>query len=272
MARTTASWRRPAVLLLATVLAGCAHPPASEVRGRVDALLPADAILLGEQHDADAHQQLQRAVVLDLARRGQLAGLAIEMAEQGRSTRALAPDATEEQVRQALQWSTEGWPWERYGPVVMAAVRQGVPVLGANLPRSAMRGAMADSRLDAHLAPPLLALQQEGIRLGHCALLPEAQIAPMTRIQIARDAAMAQTLLSLRAPGKTALLVAGGGHVRRDIGVPTHLPPDLQARVVLAVAGTPADADRASTDMLWPTPALPAKDHCAGLRRQLGKG
>ena len=91
MARTTASWRRPAVLLLATVLAGCAHPPASEVRGRVDALLPADAILLGEQHDADAHQQLQRAVVLDLARRGQLAGLAIEMAEQGRSTRALAP-------------------------------------------------------------------------------------------------------------------------------------------------------------------------------------
>lgn len=238
----------------------------------IAALAGADAVLLGEQHDAAAHQRIEREVVAALAARGTLGALALEMAEEGRSTQNLKPDATEAQVQQALAWDNKAWPWAAYGPVAMAAVRAGVPVLGANLPRSAMRGAMADSQLDAHLAPPLLALQQEGIRLGHCALLPEAQIAPMTRIQIARDAAMAQTLLSLRAPGKTALLVAGGGHVRRDIGVPTHLPPDLQARVVLAVAGTPADADRASTDMLWQTPALPAKDHCAGLRRQLGKG
>jgi uncharacterized iron-regulated protein len=154
----------------------------------------------------------------------------------------------------------------------MAAVRHAVPVHGANLPRDAMRAAMGDTGLDAHLAPPLLERQREGIRAGHCALLPENQIAPMTRIQIARDAAMARTLQAVHQPGKTAVLVAGGGHVRRDIGVPTHLPAALTTRVVLAVAGSPADGASGLTDTVWLTPALPPRDHCAELKQQLKKG
>jgi hypothetical protein len=136
--------RLAAASALAVLLAGCAALPAPDVRQRVDALLPADLILLGEQHDADAHQQLQRAVVLDLAGRGQLSALALEMADQGRSTLGLPADASETQVRDALQWKQAGWPWERYGPVVMAAVRHAVPVHGANLPREAMRAAIID--------------------------------------------------------------------------------------------------------------------------------
>jgi len=260
-----------AILCLAALLQGCVSAPL-DIRQRVDALLPADLILLGEQHDADDHQRLQRAVVLELAGRGQLAALALEMADQGRSTVGLPSNASEAQVRDALQWKQSGWPWERYGPVVMAAVSQAVPVHGANLPRAAMRSAMADTRLDAHLPPSRLAQQQEGIRTGHCALLPESQIAPMTRIQIARDAAMAQTLQSLRQPGKTAVLVAGGGHVRRDIGVPTHLPATLNTRVVLAVAGSSSAADRGNVDRVWETPPLPPRDHCAELQKQLKKG
>ena len=38
-----------------------------------------------------------------------------------------------------LAWDDAGWPWAAYGPAVMAAVRAGVPVLGANRPRSRMR-------------------------------------------------------------------------------------------------------------------------------------
>jgi uncharacterized iron-regulated protein len=264
--------RLAAASALAVLLAGCAALPAPDVRQRVDALLPADLILLGEQHDADAHQQLQRAVVLDLAGRGQLSALALEMADQGRSTLGLPADASETQVRDALQWKQAGWPWERYGPVVMAAVRHAVPVHGANLPREAMRAAMGNTGLDAYLAPALLEQQREGIRAGHCALLPESQIAPMTRIQIARDAAMAQTLQAVYQPGKTAILVAGGGHVRRDIGVPTHLPTRFTTRVVLAVAGMPADSAGGTADTVWRTPSLPPKDYCAELKKQLGKG
>lgn len=256
---------------LAILLAACAATPV-DVRQRLLALLPADVILIGEQHDADAHQQLQRAVVLALAGEGRLGALALEMAEEGRSTRGLPPQASEQQVRDALRWTQTGWPWERYGPVVMAAVRHGVPVHGANLPRDAMRAAMANTALDAHLAPALLERQRDSIRTGHCNLLPEGQIAPMTRIQLARDAAMARTLQAIHQPGTTTVLVAGGGHVRRDIGIPTHLPPQLGTRVVLAVAGAPPGQADSHGDIVWPTPALPPKDHCAELRRQFGRG
>ena len=67
-------------IVLSATLAGCATP-VHDARQRLDSLLPADALLLGEQHDADAHQGIQRAVVEELARRGQLAALALEMAE-----------------------------------------------------------------------------------------------------------------------------------------------------------------------------------------------
>ena len=256
------------LLVLVALLPGCAVI-GSNVQQRVDALLPADILLIGEQHDADAHQHIQRSVVQELARRGQLAALALEMAQQGQSTRGLAPDASEAAVRTALQWNDAGWPWERYGPVVMAAVHHGVPVLGTNLNRDAMRAAMADTRLDAHLAPARLEQQRADIRAGHCMLLPETQIAPMTRIQIARDAAMAATVAAAHQPGKTVVLVAGGGHVRRDLGVPTHLAPALRARVLLAVAGEPEAEAPGTTDMVWATPRLAPKDHCAELKRQL---
>ena len=49
-----------------------------------------------------------------------------------------------------------------------------------------------------------------------------SQIRPMTRVQIARDLAMADTVAAVRQPGRV-LLVAGTGHVARGLGVPVHL-------------------------------------------------
>ena len=267
MTRTVASGL---ALAFCGLLAGCATP-LSDLPARIDSLLPVDIVLLGEQHDAPDHQRLQRAVVLELARRQQLAAVAMEMAEQGRSTAGLARDATDAQAQAALHWNDGAWSWSAYGPVVMAAVRNGVPVLGANLPRDAMRAAMANSTLDTHLAPGGLVQQHDNIRSGHCMLLPESQVAPMARIQIARDAAMAQTAMAATQPGKTVLLVAGGAHVSRALGVPTHLPAALRARTILAVAGRPDGAAASSADLVWETPELPPRDHCAGLQQRLKK-
>ena len=268
----------PFFLTLCFLLQACASPipsplasplasPRSEIARRVTALLPADVLLFGEQHDAPEHHQLERALVLELAQRGQLAALVIEMAEQGHDTSGLGRDASEAAVQQALAWNDAGWPWQDYGPVVMAAVRNAVPVLGANLGREGMRAAMGRTVLDAHLDAASLAEQQENIRQGHCLLLPESQIAPMTRIQIARDAAMADTLARATQPGKTVLLVAGGGHVLRGLGVPTHLPAPLRTRVVLAVAGTGASSKPSNVDFVWETPPVPPVDRCVELRR-----
>ena len=103
---------RACLLVVACLLQACATP-LPDVALRIAALLPADVILLGEQHDAPDHQYLERAVVLELARRGRLAALAIEMAEQGHSTAGLPRGASEAAVQAALRWNDAGWPWKR---------------------------------------------------------------------------------------------------------------------------------------------------------------
>lgn len=248
-------------------LAGCASAPAS-LEQRLDSLLPADVLLVGEQHDAEAHQRIEREIVETLAARRQLAALAVEMAESGTDTGKLPSTATDAQVRTALRWSDDAWPWQDYGPVVMAAVRAGVPVLGANLPRSRMKDAMADVSLDAQLPAGAMQAQRQAIRDGHCDLLPDAQVGPMTRIQIARDREMARTLAGARIAGRTVVLVSGAGHADPALGVPQHLPTDLRVRTLKLDAG-PAGADREGFDAAWPTPPAPARDHCADLRESL---
>jgi uncharacterized iron-regulated protein len=263
---------RPAVVLslCLALLGACAHPPPNTVPALLDRVMPTPVLMLGEQHDAPEHQLLQRDVVQALAARGQLGALVMEMAEQGRQTTGLPTDASEARVRETLAWTDEsGWPWPVYGPVVMAAVRAGAPVLGGNLPRSQMRAAMGNAALEGRVSSAVLQEQREGIRSGHCDLLPESQIAPMTRIQLARDAALAQTTVAAvekAGESKTVVLVAGNGHVRRDLGVPLYLPKTLVHRVVMAQAGDPKSAT--PSDAVWFTPPQPPRDHCAELRQQ----
>ncbi|MDO9357583.1 MAG: ChaN family lipoprotein [Polaromonas sp.] len=260
--------------ILAVALSACARvpeprlfpDPPSDITARTDALLPADVILLGEQHDASEHQHIHQQVVAHLAVRGELGALALEMADVGRSTASLKSNSTQLQVQEALGWNDKGWPWAAYGPAIMVAVKAGVPVLGANLPAARMRDAMADAQFDRQLPGPALKAQQQLIREGHCGMLPEPRITPMTRVQVARDISMAQTVEQAALPGKVVVLLAGSGHVNRLLGVPQHLPKESKTKAVLLRAGpsgTNATADAAAFDAVWTTPPLPPKDYCA---------
>lgn len=265
-------WRHWLVASLAALLTACGTLPAANAD--LQGLLPTPLLLVGELHDAPEHQALQRDAVRQLAARGELAALVMEMVEQGRQTTGLAADASEARVREALDWSAArnagGWPWDVYGPVVMAAVRAGVPVAGGNLPRAQMRTVMGEAALDDTLPAAALQQQRDAIREGHCQLLPESQVAPMTRIQLARDRAMAQTALAAMQPGRTVLLVAGNGHVRKDLGVPRHLPAGQAHRVVVALSDDAAAAlDAAQADRIWLTAARKPQDHCADMRQQM---
>lgn len=237
-----------AAALSLLLLAGCSGIPLSP---EPSAAALVDVVLLGEQHDAAGHPRTHERWVSTLAEQGRLAALTLEMAEQGTSTANLQPGASEQQVQLALRWNVAGWPWPRYAPAVMAAVRAGVPVLGANLPKDRQRQAMRDELLDGRLPPAALAAQRQAVREGHCGMLPAEQIPPMTRIQIARDVAMAQTVAAAARPGKTVVLLAGSGHVRPELGVPLHLPSALKVRSL----------------------ALPkeetGRDYCAELRKQM---
>ena len=257
--------------LVLLALPGCAlQPPSTPADSAWQAELerwPAsDALLLGEQHDAPEHQRWEADSVRWLAERGRLAALVIEMAEAGTGTDGLPPDANAAQVYAALRWNEAAWPWERYRAVIMAAVAAGVPVRGGNLPRSRMRAAMQDEALDRHLPPAALALQRNAIEEGHCGLLPADRVMPMVRIQLARDASMAQAVQQARQEGRTVLLAAGWGHVRRDLGVPTWLPANFNAKVAIAQAGQARTAIESEANYIHPTPALAPRDHCAELR------
>ena len=229
---------------------------------------PPDVLLLGEQHDAPEHQQWQRDQVMQSARQGQLAAVVLEMADAGHSTQGLLPTASASEVQQALAWNDKGWPWRNYGPVVMAAVQAGVPVVGGNLPRTQMREVMQQTQWDTHLSATGWQRQLDAIRDGHCGLLPPSQLAPMARIQLAKDASMARTANQLRQDHKTVVIIAGRGHVLRTIGIPTWLP--AEARLEVAVAHSAGATPVADTDRDWvhDTPAIAAADHCAQLREK----
>ena len=243
-----------------------------QTTARLDALLPADVLLLGEQHDAPEHQIIHSQVIALLAQRSLLGAVALEMADAGATTATLHPSSTELQAQSALKWNSKAWPWAAYGPAIMTAVRAGVPVMGANLPRSAMRAAMGNAALDTRLPGPALKAQQQSIRIGHCNLLPEDQIALMTRIQIAKDISMANTLSKAVLPGKVVVLLTGSGHADRVLGVPLHLPGNSVSKAVRLRAGDAATTDSAQAfDAVWATPAVPDKDYCAEFKAQMMK-
>ena len=256
--------------LVAFALVGCAgHSgvvPSDQWPAQLESALPTDVLLLGEQHDAPDHQRLQRDTVQWLAARGRLAAVVLEMAERGHSTAALARGATEAQVQSALQWNDAAWPWSAYGPVTMAAVRAGVPVLGGNLPRSAMAAAMQETRWDTHLAATARQQLLDALQDGHCGMLPAARLPAMARIQIARDASMAKTAQEAVRPGQTVLLVAGGEHVLRHRGIPTHWSPNLTSKVASAHTDQAQAAIKTGVDIVVATPPLPPHDACEALR------
>lgn len=235
--------RALAALALSVVLTGCAAPGTSP-----------EVLLLGEQHDAPAHQENHRRVVTALANQGHLAALALEMAEAGHTTTGIAPSADDEEVRQALAWDAAAWPWAAYAPAILAAVRAGVPVAGANTPRAALATAMADPAVDSRVPPDVLEAQRDAVRVGHCGLLPEPQVARLARAQIVRDEGMARVVESLVRPGKTVVLLTGTQHADPSVGIPLHLRG----------SGLAVESRRGP-------PAPPLKDYCAELRLRMGK-
>ena len=223
------------------------------------------AWLFGEQHDQPDHQRQTAAAVQSLAAEGRLHTVVLEMATRGRDTHGLPRDASEAQVRDALQWS-ESWPWARYRQVVMNAVRAGVPVMGGNLPRERLRSAMSETRWDTLVPEAAREKLLVAVREGHCNLLPESQLAPMVRMQIARDRSLAEALAEAGRDAKATdvlVMLSGSAHASRDTGVPLHVGATSARLTVRSIAfGSHAvsgfdETRTASTEG--------AGDHCAEL-------
>lgn len=217
------------VLLLA--LAACAH--GAGVAALADA---PELLLLGEVHDNPEGQGQRNALLRERIEAGWRPVIAMEVFDrehQHALDRALRECGDADCVVRAAAPGSTGWQWPLYAPVIELALRHRLRIVAANISRADLTRMMREGPaaaldadtigrfgLDAPLPAEVLRPQVQAVREGHCGMLPEPMLEPMARAQIARDVWMAKVLLDA---GGDAVLVAGNGHVREDIGAPFWL-------------------------------------------------
>lgn len=278
-------------LLAVLLLAGCQHvaapPPVSgEIRdlhtGQVltaqellTRLAGAQHVIIGEQHDNADHHAAQLWLLQSLGEQRPQGSLLLEMFtpdQQPKVDQVRHAATPPSDLATALDWQ-DGWDWKLYGPIVRFALTQSYPLLAANLDDSEIRAfyrlppALSGVRSNATAVKATLL---EQISASHCGLLPKSQMPAMLAIQQQRDRRMAERLLAAPTP---AMLLAGAWHARKDAGVSLHVL-DLgaaQAPTVLMLAEQGAEVSAAMADYVWYTPATPAQDYCAQMRKQFGQ-
>lgn len=232
---------RSAIFVLATLLGACTT---TTPLGGWDHRLRGDAlVLLGEVHDNAQQHQLRLATLQRAFASGWRPAIAMEQFDREHQAdidraRLERPGDAQHLIDVAGPSGTRtggGWNWVFYRPFVELALRYDVPLIAANLSNAdaakIVRGGysavfseptIAALGLSVPVAPEVQSAQEHEIDTGHCHALPPSMWPRMARAQFARDAAMAQ-VLRLAAQGGGVVLLAGNGHVRRDIGVPRWL-------------------------------------------------
>lgn len=170
------------------------------------------------------------------------------------------------------------WDWPLYRPLLELALKHDLPLRAGNLSRERARRLVRGGWSDVFTAQELEALgltgatpgrllagQQVEVHAGHCGALPAELLPGMARAQMARDAVMAFAIreaLESR-PASGVVLIAGNGHIRRDLGVPQWLSmlPPKQLWVVGFVEAEPKPMS-SSYDQVVLAEAMQRDDPC----------
>ena len=243
-----------------------------------------DFLLLGEVHDHPLHHQLRAAWLTRLARSGRFA-IAFEQFDADRQAdldKGRAAGLAGEALARAAGFQFRGWDWDNYAPLVALALRERLPLVAANLSavkaRAIARGttSLAAGDVPPSWGPSERAKMVSAIANGHCGLLPERAVAGSVNAQLARDATIADALARAReSTARPVVLIAGNGHVRRDIGVARHLAARAPGARIYCVGFLERDetpGERAGTppfDLVVRTPPHERPDQCEELRRAM---
>lgn len=232
-------------------------------------------LIVGEQHDNRDHHALQRWLLQALGEQRPQGSLLLEMLtpdQQQRVDDVRHASTLPADLPDALAWEP-GWDWNLYGPVVRFALTQPYPLLAANLNTVEVRAFYAQPPILSGARSNTASVKAElltQISESHCGLLPASQMPAMLAVQQQRDRRMVERLLAAPTP---ALLFAGAYHARKDVGVPIHAL-DLgasEAPTVLMLVQQGSEVTAAMADYVWYTPATPAPDYCAEMRKTLSK-
>jgi len=243
------------IAFLVTVLSACASQP--------------KIVLLGEIHDHELGHQARLAWLQQALDDGWRPALALEQFDiehQALLTQAQAQCADDVDCIVQTAKGSAFWPWPYYYPVLQLAKQYQLPLIAANLSRTDASSLMRDANaIPAHM--PWLAdylstvddawsqAMAAEVRQAHCNKLPESIVPGMARAQLARDAAMAHVLKQHASRG--VVLLAGNGHVRRDLGVPRWLERSY------AIGFITVDQDAEPFDVVVRLPKHDQGDPCA---------
>jgi uncharacterized iron-regulated protein len=193
--------------------------------------------LLGEVHDNPDQHAFQLECLVALGESGLRPVVAFEQFDREYDPalqRLLAAGgATAEAVANTTNFDRKNWGWDHYRPLIEAALRYGMSIRAANLSRAAASrvvksglDSLGEGRASALRIESVWSAERERVLRAviadaHCNMLPDAIVPGMVLAQRARDATLAEALLDPGPDG--AVLIAGDGHVRRDLGVPAYL-------------------------------------------------
>ena len=226
------------LLPLTLALSACSlfrHGPAPVPMpvARAPAVNP-QVLLLGEVHDNAAGQKARFAELQRRVQAGWRPAIAMEQFDQ--DNQALLTTAQRDcPDPDCIVRVMEGprWNWDLYKSVMDLALTYDLPLVAANLSRADTSRVVRDGykttfdaatiaayRLNA-VPADIVAAQRRELVASHCNMLPDMMVDGMVQAQIARDVMMAQVLRAQQ--GRGVVLLAGNGHVRKDIGVPRWL-------------------------------------------------
>lgn len=232
-------------------------------------------LLLGEVHDNAAQHALRLKAFEAWLASGARPALLMEQFDRERQAdidrlraEAGGKPVDAQRLIDAAAASGARWQWEFYRPFVRLALEHGLPIVAANVSRSEARlvatQGLAALGFDAEVPADLLRAQADLIVASHCGMVDQAQGLRMAAAQVARDQFMARMLEPQRERG--AVLLAGNGHVRRDIGVPRWLSADARSRTVAIGFLEEGDDDRTAYDHALTTPRQAREDPCNAMR------
>ena len=201
-------------------------------------------VLLGEVHDNESQHAMRAASFKSFLETGSRPALLMEQfdrEDQPKIDRAIAAAAglpagtAATQIIAAITDAKKGsgsWNWAFYQPFLMLALDYQLPIIAANVSRSDTRliysQGLAANGFNAQVPEDIQTLQTRVIHESHCGMINLEQAGRMAASQVARDQWMARQIEMYSSRG--VVLLAGNGHVRKDVGVPRWLSEPVRQR------------------------------------------
>ncbi|CAI1524895.1 Uncharacterized iron-regulated protein [Serratia quinivorans] len=274
------------ILLAALALGACSQAPVSSPKNSLDnlgkitdlrsgeslspeqlltRLAAQPRVIVGEKHDNPYHHQIELWLVENLPQQRPQGSVLMEMINPNQQAKVSQvkqwlqgnPRVRDERVAELIDWQP-GWKWPLYGDLTMAAMRAPYPLWSANLDRDEIMAFYQQPVFpqgQLSVRPAVQKALEETIRTSHGGKIEPQQLHAMLAIQQQRDRRMAERLLAAPTP---TLLIAGGYHASKSVGVPLYVQ-DLQPTAlptVLMLVEPGVQVDKQVADYLWVTPAV----------------